>query len=113
MKYPGVIALLLAALCFVGATALADSKVVEVSMKDNEFSPAELEIPVGTTVRWVNEERRTSHDIYFPDQDLASERLFPEESWEHRFDEPGTYEYHCRPHEDRDMRGTIHVVADE
>ncbi|MGM0982024.1 MAG: cupredoxin domain-containing protein [Pseudomonadota bacterium] len=87
------------------------SQTVEVEMFDYTYHPAELEVEVGTTVRWVSEEKRTSHDIYFPDEDIGSPRLFPEESWERTFDEPGTYEYHCRPHEDRDMDGVIHVVA--
>ncbi|WP_089710908.1 cupredoxin domain-containing protein [Halomonas daqiaonensis] len=84
---------------------------VVVEMFDYAYHPAELEVEVGTTVRWVSEEKRTSHDIYFPDEDMGSPRLFPEESWERTFEEPGTYEYHCRPHEDRDMDGVIHVVA--
>ncbi|WP_225809598.1 cupredoxin domain-containing protein [Halomonas lysinitropha] len=87
------------------------SQTVEVEMFDYTYHPAELEVEVGTTVRWVSEEKRTSHDIYFPDEDIGSPRLFPDESWERTFDEPGTYEYHCRPHEDRDMDGVIHVVA--
>jgi plastocyanin len=91
--------------------AMASDEVVIVELLEYRFHPAELEVPVGTTVRWVNMERRTSHDIYFPAEDLGSERLFPEESWERRFDEAGTYEYHCRPHEDREMRGMIRVIA--
>lgn len=84
---------------------------VMVEMHDYGFHPAELEVTVGTTVRWVSEEIRTSHDVYFPDEDIGSPRLFPDESWERTFDEPGTYAYHCRPHENRDMDGVIHVVA--
>ncbi|WP_018234133.1 cupredoxin domain-containing protein [Thioalkalivibrio thiocyanodenitrificans] len=95
------------------APALANGDTVTVEMIDYGYSPAELEIPAGTTVRWVNMERRTSHDVYFPDEDLGSERLFPEEHWERRFDNPGTYAYHCRPHESRDMQGVIRVIAND
>ena len=91
--------------------AAADGDTVIVEMVNNSFQPDELEIVAGTTVRWVNMERRTSHDVYFPDEEVASERLFPEEYFERRFDEPGTYEYHCRPHEDRGMHGVIRVIA--
>lgn len=93
------------------AMAMAEGDTVTVELIEYRYAPAELEIPAGTTVRWVNMERRTSHDVYFPDEDIGSPRLFPEESWERRFDEAGTYEYHCRPHENREMRGVIRVIA--
>ncbi|SDI94915.1 cupredoxin domain-containing protein [Billgrantia gudaonensis] len=96
-----------------GGAALAGDSVVEVEMLEYGYHPAELEIEAGTTVRWVNAEKRTSHDIYFPEEDAGSERLFPEESWERTFDEPGTYPYHCRPHENRDMDGVVTVVPAE
>lgn len=96
-----------------GGLALADGSVVEVEMRDYGFHPAELEVTAGTTVRWVNAERRTSHDAYFAGEDLGSERLFPGESWERTFGEPGIYPYHCRPHENRDMEGVVTVVPAE
>ncbi|MFW3616848.1 cupredoxin domain-containing protein [Billgrantia antri] len=103
--------LLIAALLS-GAVQAADD-VVEVEMRDYGFHPAELEVEAGTTVRWVNAEKRTSHDVFFADESLGSERLFPQEHWERTFDEPGTYPYHCRPHERRDMEGVITVVPVE
>ncbi|MCE8017106.1 plastocyanin [Halomonas sp. MCCC 1A17488] len=102
----------LATLLLSGAAG-ADNGVVEVEMRDYGFHPAELEVEVGTTVRWANVEKRTSHDVYFHEEDLGSERLFPEENWERTFDEPGTYPYHCRPHESRDMEGVVVVVPAE
>ena len=87
-----------------------DGDTVEVEMVGNRFEPDELEVTVGTTVRWVNVERRSNHDIYFPEEEIASGRIFPEESWERTFDEAGTYEYYCQPHENRGMHGVIRVV---
>ncbi|MFQ3789789.1 plastocyanin/azurin family copper-binding protein [Halomonas sp. A29] len=101
---------LLAAL--LGGAVQAQEETVEVEMRDYGYHPAELEIAVGTTVRWVSVEKRTSHDVYFPEDGVASGRLFPGESWERTFDEAGTFEYHCQPHASRDMRGVIHVVAE-
>lgn len=95
------------------ATSAAEGAVVEVEMVSNRFQPEALEVTVGTTVRWVNAERRSNHDIYFPDEEIASGRLFPEESWERTFDEEGTYEYYCQPHHNRGMVGVIRVVAAE
>ncbi|MCE8023836.1 cupredoxin domain-containing protein [Billgrantia aerodenitrificans] len=97
----------------IGGAAQAGGDVVEIEMVNNRFQPDELEVSVGTTVRWVNAERRSNHDIYFPDEEIASGRLFPEESWERTFDEEGTYEYYCQPHHNRGMVGVIHVVAAE
>ncbi|WP_111414469.1 cupredoxin domain-containing protein [Billgrantia lactosivorans] len=102
----------LAALLLSGAAG-ADNDVVEVEMRDYGFHPAELEVEAGTTVRWVNTEKRTSHDVYFVDEERGSQRLFPAEHWERTFDEPGTYPYRCRPHESRDMQGMIVVVPTE
>ncbi|WP_163557802.1 plastocyanin/azurin family copper-binding protein [Halomonas sp. NO4] len=114
MRYPRLIlgAATLATL-LAGGAALAGDSVVEVEMLDYEYHPTELEVEAGTTVRWVNAETRTSHDIYFADEDIGSPRLFPEESWERTFEEPGTYPYHCRPHENRDMQGVVTVVPAE
>ncbi|MGR4066367.1 plastocyanin/azurin family copper-binding protein [Halomonas sp. LR3S48] len=95
-----------------GGVVQAGDDVIEVEMRDYGFHPAELEVKVGTTVRWVNGEKRTSHDVFFADEEFGSERLFPEESWERTFGEPGSYPYHCRPHENRDMRGVIEVVGE-
>lgn len=106
-------AILLALLLALPGMADEQAEVVEIIVKDYEYQPAELTIAPGTTVRWVNQERRANHDVYFPDEDIGSPRFFPEESWERTFDEPGEYPYHCRPHEDRDMHGMIRVEVQE
>lgn len=108
--------LLAASLLITLASPVAADKpdsVVEVIIKDYEYQPAELTIAPGTTVRWVNQERRANHDVYFADEDLGSPRFFPEESWERTFDEPGVYPYHCRPHQERDMQGVIRVEVQD
>ena len=97
-------------LAFAGTPALAGEEVT-VSIQDYRYHPTELTVVAGTTVRWTNDERRTSHDVYFPDEDLGSPRLFPEESWSRRFDRPGEYRYYCRPHENHDsMHAIVSVV---
>lgn len=112
MRHPQLTLVTVAlATLLLGGVVQAEEKVVEVEMLEYEYHPTELEVEVGTTVRWVNVEKRTSHDIYFADEDIGSPRLFPDESWERTFEEPGTYPYHCRPHEDRDMEGMVRVVA--
>ena len=87
----------------------AEPQTVEVRITDYRFEPAELTIRVGTTVRWINAERRTSHSILLHgEHGFESERFFPDEHFEHRFDVPGVYTYGCGPH--TEMHGEIVVV---
>lgn len=82
---------------------------VEVAIRGNLFVPEQITVKPGTTVRWNNEERRTSHSVLFTGPDgFESERLLPGESWSRRFDTPGRYPYSCGPHPD--MKGLV-VVA--
>jgi plastocyanin len=93
------------------AQAVAAESVVEVRIIDYRFEPAEITVPVGTTVRWTNGERRTSHSILFLGTPvLESERIFPGEYWERRFDVPGTHEYGCGPHPE--MHGQVTVSGE-
>lgn len=80
----------------------------EVRIEGYRFRPPEVRIRAGDSVRWVNREKRTSHSVLFPAEGgLESERLFPDESWERRFDQAGRYEYHCGPHPE--MKGVVLV----
>lgn len=86
--------------------------VVIVKMHKYTFCPPNLTVPKGTTVRWVNVDKRTSHSVWLKDADIPeSERFFPEEIWEHTFTEDGDYPYLCGPHwEEDDMRGFVKVT---
>ena len=69
----------------------------------------ELKVKVGTAVKWTNDEKRTSHSIFFTGPGgFESERIFPGESWQRIFDKPGTYVYTCGPHPE--MKGRIEVT---
>lgn len=89
---------------------VVEGKVVEVVIKDFTFLPARLTVKAGTTVRWINQEKRQYHSVWFeqlgePEPDY----FFPEESYERNFALPGTFPYRCGPHPE--MRGEIHVVG--
>lgn len=85
------------------------SAMVDVVIQNYRFEPSEIKIVVGDTVRWINREKRTSHSVVLPaSMGGESERFFPNETWEHRFDTAGTYPYQCGPHPE--MSGTI-IVA--
>lgn len=85
-------------------------QTVEVVIQNYRFEPAEVRIRVGDTVRWTNQEKRTSHSVLFSsEQGGESERFFPQETWQRRFDAPGRYPYSCGPHPE--MKGVVEVVA--
>lgn len=80
----------------------------EIGIKDYHYHPHELRVKVGATVKWINQEKRTSHSILFlGPQGFESDRIFPGESWERKFDQPGRHEYSCGPHPE--MKGVVEV----
>jgi plastocyanin len=86
----------------------ACAQTMEIMIRDYRYQPAELVIQPGTTVKWINDEKRVSHSILFTGPDgFESERIFPGESWERRFDKPGRYPFSCGPHPE--MQGVITV----
>jgi plastocyanin len=96
-----------ALLALVSFAALAE-QTVEIRIEKYTFTPPEISIQVGDTVKWVNYEKRTSHSVVFPQEGIPeSERLFPEESWQRQFTAPGRYPYHCGPHPE--MKGLVVV----
>lgn len=86
------------------AAPSAATSGVQVLIKNFAFSPATLTVPVGTTVRWANEDGST-HFVKFAD--TGSEGLAKGATYERRFDAPGTYPYACSRHPT--MTGTVVV----
>lgn len=95
-----------------GEPSSAAEGVTVVTMYKYKFCPAEITVPAGTTVRWVNVEKRTSHSVLSPDAGMPeSDRAFPEEVIEFTFLEPGPVDYLCGPHwESHDMIGMVTVT---
>lgn len=86
----------------------AAQQTATVGIADYKYSPPEVRIKAGETVRWLNNEKRTSHSVLFPAENgLESTRMFPGEHWERRFERPGRYEYTCGPHPE--MKGLVVV----
>ena len=92
--------------------AVADGGMVpaaEVVIEKMEFIPSRLKIKAGTTVTWINKEKRNNHSVLFEQENmLESDRFFPGETYKRTFDKPGTYPYRCGPHPE--MLGVIEVV---
>ena len=91
------------------SSSIEDAEVV--LMYKYTFCPVELTVKAGTTVRWVNVDKRTSHSVLLKDgSEPESDRLFPEETVELTFLTPGPQEYLCGPHwETQNMIGMITV----
>ncbi len=92
------------------ASAATDVQVVVLQPSDLlswRYDPAELTIPAGTTVTWVNHGGEpitvTSPDALFDSEDIA-----PGASFSLFFNTPGTYRYFCvsYPH----MKGAVVVT---
>lgn len=85
--------------------------VTVVTMYKYNFCPAQITVSVGTTVRWVNVDKRTSHSVLSPTAGMPeSDRAFPDESVEFTFLTLGDQDYLCGPHwETRDMIGMVTV----
>jgi plastocyanin len=79
-----------------------------VKIKDLAFSPQTIEVPVGTTVTWTNEDV-TQHTVVSEDKLFGSEILQKGDTFSYTFDEPGTYDYICSLHPS--MKGQVIVTG--
>lgn len=87
----------------------AVAQTVDVSIQDYKYLPATVKVKAGTTVRWINNEKRTTHSILFTGAGgYESERIFPGESWQRKFEQPGSFPYTCGPHPE--MKGEVIVI---
>ncbi|MEX0350823.1 MAG: plastocyanin/azurin family copper-binding protein [Paracoccaceae bacterium] len=91
------------------STAVRDAEVV--LMYKYHFCPVEITVKAGTTVRWVNVDKRTSHSVLLKDgSERETDRIFPEESVDLTFLTPGPQDYLCGPHwETQNMIGMVTV----
>jgi plastocyanin len=68
-----------------------------VKVRDFVFAPNVIIIPTGTTVRWTNE-GAVNHTVTSDTALFDSGTLAPGASYEHQFNVPGTFNYHCTLH---------------
>jgi plastocyanin len=104
----GRAALVVAALAtaLVSASPAPASPGVSVTIKDFTFGPAQLTVPVGTTVTWTNHDEET-HTVTAVTGTFTSAGLGNEETFAQTFKQPGTYQYFCALHPK--MRATVVV----
>ncbi len=101
----------LGALCLTGLVLLGGcpqptptGTVHDVAIRGMEFSPHDITIKVGDSVRWTNLDAVT-HTVTSGDPDAGnagalfdSGNLAPDKTFEFKFTTAGTYEYFCRIH---------------
>ena len=79
--------------------------VSQVAVQDDQFAPAAIQVPAGTTVSWqwegIEEHNVVGDDFESPTQ--------VEGDFSHTFNEPGTHAYECTLH--FFMRGEV-IVTD-
>ena len=99
-----------------GARALSDSdssaaSVVTVHIKDSAFAPQALEVKVGQTVVFNNEDDVAHNVTDNSDKALKSGDIGGGKSWKYTFTQTGEYSYLCTYHPW--MKGKITVIADK
>lgn len=97
-------------LVFLGMTGnVVAAEPVIVVIQKMQFQPQEVTVKKGGMVRWENREIRQYHSVWFEQAgDPEPDYIFPEESYERKFDIVGDFPYRCGPHPE--MTGVVHVT---
>jgi plastocyanin len=95
------------------ATTAADSNATPaassadtISIKDSAFTPNNLEVAVGTTVTWINNDT-TQHTVTSDTNLFDSGPIDPGNKFTYTFTQAGTFAFHCTIQ--TSMTGTITV----
>lgn len=115
------------------AFAVCDTtKVIQVEIKDMKFIPAHVDLCLGQTIEWTNNEpadvpepmnhtvtadpaRATKPENFKLPEGVApfhSKRLVPGAKWSYTFATLGDYQYFCQPHQDMGHIGTVKVLEE-
>jgi plastocyanin len=91
------------------ASIPSDSTVVRIvaNAGSNSFSPNPVEVKVGETVTWINDDSGR-HTVTSKDGFFDSGMMGKGQSFSYTFDKAGEYTYHCEPHPN--MVGTVVVI---
>ena len=89
------------------AAATAEAQEASVSIQTFKFTPAELTVPLGATVRWTNTDD-TPHTVIATDKSFRSPPLHTGDHFFFTFTKTGDFAYFCTLHPQ--MTGTIKVT---
>lgn len=75
------------------------------------FEPAAVMVDAGTTVVWEWTGSGGGHNVVEENEAFGDDEIHVEEghTYEHTFEEAGTYRYVCTPHDAQGMRGAVVV----
>jgi plastocyanin len=90
------------------STQAASGNTVTIAMKNIQFSPKDVTVKVGQTVKWVNQDT-VDHDVKANSGATFKSDLFGNgSSYEWKADKAGTVQYVCTVHPG--MTGTLNVT---
>ncbi len=69
----------------------------QVTIQNLTYQPATLQVRVGTTVTWTNQDN-VSHSVTFRNGMKDSGLFAQGQSFSYTFNTPGTYQYYCTVH---------------
>jgi plastocyanin len=102
-----------AGLAWSGGRSFAAGTQVSMVDKDPDamkwrFEPAEITVPVGSTVVWKNDGQQP-HTVTADDNSFDSPNVSPGGTWQRTFAAAGDFAYHCSPHPW--MKGVVRVTG--
>lgn len=84
------------------------ARVSRTGIKNLAYLKPRIEIAVGTTVEWTNNDP-LPHSVTAIDKSFNSGLIYPGKTYRHTFTKAGTYEFYCMPHPF--MKGTVVVTG--
>jgi len=89
-----------------GCTSQNQTTGNSVTIQNMAFNPSTLNVKVGTTVTWINNDT-TTHDVVSDSGLFNSGNLTNGMSYNYTFNQTGSFPYHCSIHPS--MTGTVVV----
>ena len=97
MKLSTVLGLFVSACVVFAASAQSRPAATDVKIDNFTFGPAEVKIPVGSTVTWTNHDD-IPHTVVSSDKVFKSKVMDTDEKYSFTFPAAGTYTYFCSIH---------------
>ncbi len=99
--------LLITAVAAGPAQAATGPQTATVTIENFTFAPAEITVPAGTSVSWLNHDD-IPHTVTSDERAFKSPPLDTDDGFTTTFEKPGTYRYFCALHPH--MTGTVVVT---